>query len=101
MKIQSLLQKLPYVGQAEGERLTYYVFEANHAYLVVSASSRGGLSVNVVDQETPDVIPAGSAAGASPGRYWFKKGAGPIFSVTTSLHSTRCIRWSPSAARRS
>jgi hypothetical protein len=56
MKIQSLLQRLPFVGQAEGEKLTYYVFEGNHSYLVVSPSSRGGLSMNVVDQETPDVI---------------------------------------------
>ena len=29
MKIRSLLQGLPFVGQAEGERLTYYVFEGN------------------------------------------------------------------------
>ena len=56
MKIQSLLQNLPFIGQAEGERLTYYVFEGNHAYLVVSPNSRGGLSMNVVDQETPEVI---------------------------------------------
>jgi hypothetical protein len=56
VKIQSLLQKLPFVGQAEGERLTYYVFEGNRAYLVVSPNSRGGLSMNVVDQETPEVI---------------------------------------------
>src|SRR5260370_42229122 len=56
MKIQSLLQKLPFVGQAEGERLTYYVFEGNQAYLVVSPNSRGGLSMNGVDEETPEVI---------------------------------------------
>jgi len=56
VKIPTLLQKLPFIGQAEGERLTYYVFEGNRAYLVVSPNSRGGLNMNVVDQETPEVI---------------------------------------------
>jgi hypothetical protein len=56
VRIQSLLQGLPFIGQAEGERLTYYVFEGNRAYLVVSPNSRGGLNLNVVDQEAPGVI---------------------------------------------
>lgn len=56
MRIPSLLQKLPFVGQAEGERLTYYVFEGNRAYLVVSPNARGGLNMNVVDREAPEVI---------------------------------------------
>lgn len=56
MKIPTLLGKLPFVGQAEGERLTYYVFEGNRAYLVVSPNNRGGLNMSVVDQEVPEVI---------------------------------------------
>jgi hypothetical protein len=56
VKIRRLLQGLPFVRQAEGERLTYYVFEANGTYLVVSPNNRGGLNMNVVDRETPEVI---------------------------------------------
>jgi hypothetical protein len=56
VKIQTLLRGLPFVGLAEGERLTYYVFEGNSAYLVVSENSRGGLNLNVVDQDAPAVI---------------------------------------------
>jgi len=56
VKIPTLLGKLPFVGQAEGERLTYYVFEGNRAYLVVSPNNRGGLNMSVVDQEVPEVI---------------------------------------------
>ncbi len=56
MKIQTLLQKLPFVGQAEGERLTYCVFEGNRAYLVVSPNNRGGWNINVVEEEAPEVI---------------------------------------------
>jgi hypothetical protein len=56
VKIQTLLRGLPFVGLAEGERVTYYVFEGNGAYLVVSENSRGGLNMNVVDQDAPAVI---------------------------------------------
>ena len=85
MKIPTLLHKLPFVGQAEGERLTYYVFEGNSAYLVVSPNSRGGLNVNVVDRETPEVISRRFSGQRVTGRTLLQKGAGPIFSVTTSL----------------
>jgi hypothetical protein len=77
VKIQSLLQKLPFIGQAEGERLTYYVFEGNHAYLVVSPNSRGGLSVNVVDQETPDVISRRFSGQRVTGQMLAQKGRRP------------------------
>jgi hypothetical protein len=77
VKIQSLLQKLPFVGQAEGERLTYYVFEGNHVYLVVSPNSRGGLSMNVVDQETPEVISRRFGGQRVTGRMLVQKGRRP------------------------
>jgi hypothetical protein len=77
MKIQSLLQKLPFVGQAEGERLTYYVFEGNQAYLVVSPNSRGGLSMNVVDPETPEVISRRFSGQRVTGRMLAEKGRRP------------------------
>jgi len=77
VKIQTLLQRLPFVGQAEGERLTYYVFEGNHAYLVVSPNARGGLSVNVVDQETPEVISRRFSGQRVTGQMLVQKGRRP------------------------
>ena len=76
MKIPTLLHKLPFVGQAEGERLTYYVFEGNSAYLVVSPNSRGGLNVNVVDRETP-VISRRFSGQRVTGRTLLQKGRRP------------------------
>jgi hypothetical protein len=77
VKIQTLLQKLPFVGQAEGERLTYYVFEGNHAYLVVSPNSRGGLNMSVVEQETPEVISRRFGGQRVTGRMLIQKGRRP------------------------
>jgi len=53
VKIRSLLQGLPFVGQAEGERLTYYVFEGNGT-LPCSIAKQSWLNMNVVDRETPE-----------------------------------------------
>ena len=77
MRIQSLLQGLPFVGQADGERLTYYVFEGNRAYLVVSPNSRGGLNMNVVDQEVPGVISKRFAGQRVTGKMLAEKGRRP------------------------
>jgi hypothetical protein len=56
MKIPGLFKDLQFVGQVEGDRRTYYVFQGSSAYLIVSANSRGGLNVSVVDPEAPEVI---------------------------------------------
>ena len=56
MRIPTLMTNLEFVGQAEGDRLTYYVFKGPASYLVVSAGSRGGLNVNIVEAEVPGVI---------------------------------------------
>ena len=77
MRIPNLLQKLPFVGQAEGEKLTYYIFEGNRAYLVVSPNSRGGLNMNVVDRETPDVISHEFSGQRVTGRMLVQKGRRP------------------------
>lgn len=77
VKIQALLQKLPFVGLAEGDRLTYYIFEGNGAYLVVSANSRGGFNLNVVDREAPDVILRRFGAQRVTGRMLIQKGRRP------------------------
>ena len=77
VKIRSLLQGLPFVGQAEGERLTYYVFEGNGTYLVVSPNSRGGLNMNVVDRETPEVVSRRFSGQRVTGRMLAQKGRRP------------------------
>ncbi len=56
MKISKLLESLNFVGQAEGDRLTYYVFQGDGPYLVAAPNDRGGFNVNIVDREAPDVV---------------------------------------------
>ena len=56
MRIPALLQRLEFVGQAEGDRRTYYVFKGNSAYVVASPNGKAALNVSVVDAEVPEVI---------------------------------------------
>ncbi len=55
MRVPELLTKLEFVGRAEGDRRTYYVFKGRTQYVVASAN-REGLNVNVVDGQAPAVI---------------------------------------------
>ena len=56
MKISTLFQGLHFVGQAEGDRRTYYAFQGDGPYIIASPNDRGGLNVNVIDHEAPDVV---------------------------------------------
>jgi hypothetical protein len=56
MRISSVLQGLRLIGQAEGDRRTYYVYQGDGPYVVASPNDRGGLNVNVVESEAPDVV---------------------------------------------
>jgi hypothetical protein len=56
MRISSALQGLRLIGQAEGDRRTYYVYRGDGPYIVASPNDRGGLNVNVVESEAPDVV---------------------------------------------
>lgn len=56
MKIQSLFENLHFVGQAEGDRRTYHVFEGKGAYLLVAANNRDGFNVTGISLEAPGVI---------------------------------------------
>jgi hypothetical protein len=56
MRIPELLTNLEFVGRAEGDRLTYHVFKGRTAYLILSANSRGGYNLNVVDAKIPGLI---------------------------------------------
>ena len=59
MRIPDLFKGARYVGKAEGDRRTYYVFESDVGYLVVAPNSAGGFNLNVVDREVPDVVTTG------------------------------------------
>ena len=56
MKIQNVLSNLEFVGQAEGDKLTYYVFKGRSQYVVLSPGSRGSYRFNLIDLEAPDVV---------------------------------------------
>ncbi len=56
MKIPGLFKGARYVGKAEGDRRSYYVFESDAGYLVVAPNSAGGFNLNVVDGKVPDAV---------------------------------------------
>ncbi len=56
MKFPELFKGVRYVGKAEGDRKTYYVFESDVGYLVVAPNSIGSFNLNIVDAEVPDVM---------------------------------------------
>ncbi|MGH9600819.1 MAG: hypothetical protein ACRD24_00405 [Terriglobales bacterium] len=56
MRIPALLQKLEFVGQAEGDRRTYYVFQGSAGYVVASANGPSGLNVSIVGKEFLEAI---------------------------------------------
>jgi hypothetical protein len=56
MRIPVLFKELQYVGRAEGDRSTYHVFKGGLGYLVVAPNNRGGLNVNVVSLDIPEII---------------------------------------------
>jgi hypothetical protein len=56
MRIPVLFRELQYVGRAEGDRSTYHVFKGGLGFLVVAPNNRGGLNVNVVSLDIPDII---------------------------------------------
>jgi hypothetical protein len=59
MRIPDLFKGARYVGKAEGDRRTYYVFASDVGYLVAAPNSAGGFNLNVVDGRVPDVVTAG------------------------------------------
>lgn len=56
MRIPTLLQKLEFIGQAEGDRRTYYVFQGTGGYVVASSNGKAALNVSIVDRKIPDAI---------------------------------------------
>jgi hypothetical protein len=56
MKVQDMFGGIRYVGRAEGDRRSYYVFESTVGYLVVTPSSDHAFNINTVDIEVPEVV---------------------------------------------
>ncbi len=53
MKVSELFAGVRYVGKAEGDRKTYYIFEAHSGYIVVTPNSRTDYNMSIVDTEAP------------------------------------------------
>ena len=56
MTIKRLFSGARFIGEAEGERRTYYVFQGESGYLVATPQSPRNYSVTLVQNEAPDVI---------------------------------------------
>jgi hypothetical protein len=56
MAIKNLFKDARFIGQAEGDRRSYYVFQSDGGYLVATAQSARNYSVTLVQNEVPDVI---------------------------------------------
>lgn len=56
MKIRELFTGIRYIGRAEGDRRSYYVFESDAGYLVLTPNSDHSFTVNIVDAEAPAVV---------------------------------------------
>lgn len=56
MRMDTALKGLQFVGQAEGDRLTYYVYRGSNGFVSAAPNGRGGATVNFVEAEVPDVI---------------------------------------------
>jgi hypothetical protein len=56
MAVKNLFSGARFIGQAEGERRTYYVFKVESGYLVATPQSPRNYSVTLVQNEVPDVI---------------------------------------------
>jgi hypothetical protein len=56
MKIAQVFASVRYLGRAEGDKRTYYVFQGDVGYLVVTPNSDRSFTTSIVDAEAPDVI---------------------------------------------
>ncbi len=55
MRVKALFDGARYVGEADGARKTYSIFETENNYLVLGPTETG-FYLNLVEKEAPDVI---------------------------------------------
>ena len=56
MGVKTLFNGAKFVGQAEGDRRKYYIFEAASGYLVAAPQAPHSYSVTVIQREAPEVV---------------------------------------------
>ena len=56
MGVKTLFADAKFVGQAEGDRRSYYVFQTANSYLVAAPQGPSSYSLTVIQAEAPDVI---------------------------------------------
>lgn len=81
MRIPSLLEHLKFIGQAEGDRRTYYVFQGSSDYVLASSNGGSELNVTVVDTEAPEAVSKSFKGRQVTGRMVEKNRRGDLFSA--------------------
>ena len=56
MSVKNLFAEATFVGQAEGDRRTYYVYQTANSFLVAAPQGPGSYSLTVIQADAPDVI---------------------------------------------
>jgi hypothetical protein len=56
MSIKNLFSGAIFVGEAAGDRQTYFVFSVDAGYIVVARRSRNNFSITLVERDAPQVI---------------------------------------------
>lgn len=56
MAVKNLFNGARFIGEADGEKRSYYVFQVDSGYLVASPQSARNYSVTFVANEVPDMI---------------------------------------------
>ena len=56
MGVKSLFTDAEFIGQAEGDKRSYYVFQAANGYLVAAPQGPNTYSLTVISREAPEVI---------------------------------------------
>jgi len=56
MGAKNLFTNAKFVGQAEGDKRSYYVYQTANSYLVAAAQGRNSYSVTVIQLDSPEVI---------------------------------------------
>jgi hypothetical protein len=56
MSIRNMFKGATFLGEAHGDRQTYYVFSSDAGYIVVAPRSRNNFSITLVKSDSPQVI---------------------------------------------
>lgn len=56
MSVRNLFAGAKFIGQAEGDRRSYYVFQTVSGFLVAAPQGPNSYSVTMIQAEAPDVI---------------------------------------------